>query len=69
MENASYEFSNMDGKISHSSRVCRLCLLEDGIMPIFSDGGLVKVSLKQKIAVCLSLEVSTIELYDSQYKA
>jgi hypothetical protein len=49
----------MNGKYSfHISRVCRLCLLDDGTMPIFSDNDTVKVSLKQKIAVCLSLEVS-----------
>jgi hypothetical protein len=50
----------MNEKNSYNLHVCRLCLLGDGIMPIFSDGGFVKVSLKQKIAICLSLEVSII---------
>jgi hypothetical protein len=46
----------------HISRICRLCLLGDGTMPIFSDNDVVKVSLKQKIAICLSFEVSTIRI-------
>lgn len=45
----------------HISRICRLCLLGDGAMPIFSDND-VKVSLKEKISICLSFEVSTIRI-------
>lgn len=45
----------------HISRICRLCLLSDGTMPIFSDND-VKVSLKQKISICLSFEVSTFRI-------
>jgi len=51
----------MNGK--HSFRLsgqCRLCLLRDGTVPVFSDSGTITVSLKQKISVCLSLEVSVI---------
>lgn len=58
MQNTNYEVPNMNGKNSYHSHLCRLCLLEDGTMPIFSDGNVVRVSLKQKIANCLSLEVS-----------
>jgi hypothetical protein len=61
MENTIYEIpSIMNEKYSYSSHLCRLCLLEDGTMPIFSDGGVAKVSLKQKFSICLSLEVSII---------
>jgi hypothetical protein len=45
----------------HITRICRLCLLGDGTMPIFSNND-VEVSLKQKISICLSFEVSTIRI-------
>ena len=49
----------MNGKYSfHLSGQCRLCLVRDGTVPIFSDSGTIKIPLKQKISVCLSLEVS-----------
>jgi hypothetical protein len=51
----------MNGKYPFNiSRVCRLCVQGEGTMPIFNDNDIVKVSLKQKISICLALEVSII---------
>lgn len=51
----------MNGKYPfYISSVCRLCIRGDGTMSIFGDNDIVKVSLKQKIAICLALEVSII---------